>query len=138
MSKIYVYSTLTGGQKYTGWAKGGNDIPRVAKTVAVNGGANLPSRHLSSTLLSSAGAVTEISAEDEAFLREHPIFKLHMAHGYVRIDKKDMPVSKGVEGLEKRDVSAPDTPADIQTVAPELTGGVEGVKENVRAKRQRG
>lgn len=135
MSKIYVYSTLTAGQEYTGWAKGANDIPRAQKSVKINGGANLASRHLSSTLVTCAGAITEISAEDEAFLREHPIFKLHQANGFVRIDKKEMTAEKAASEMQKRDASAPDTPADIQPVAPEKVGGVEGVKQNVRAKK---
>jgi len=131
MTRIYVYSTLTAAQEYTGWEKGSNDLPVVSKVVRIYGGANLTTKHL----ITPEGAVTEISAEDEAFLLANPIFKVHAKNGFVRIDRKDMPIEKGAVGLEKRDQSAPDNPSDFREIPKERAGGVEGLKENVRAKR---
>ncbi|MDR0736617.1 MAG: hypothetical protein LBF51_07285 [Zoogloeaceae bacterium] len=131
MGKLYVYSTLSAAQEYAGWAKGANDLPRIRKMVRINGGANLADKHL----ITSKGAVTEISEEDEAFLRENEIFRLHEKNGFVRVDRKKETVDKAVAQLEARDISAPDRPDDFVELPKESAGGVTGVKANKRTRK---
>jgi hypothetical protein len=131
MGKLYVYSTLSAAQEYAGWTKGANDLPRIRKTVRINGGANLTDKHL----VTPAGAVTEISEADEAFLRENKIFLLHEKNGFVRVDRREAAVEKAVATLAARDISAPDRPDDFVELPRESAGGVTGVKANKRTRK---
>jgi hypothetical protein len=109
MAKIYVYSTLTAGQEYTGWIKGAGNLPKRKHSVRINGGANLYSKRLITPL----GVVTEISKEDLSFLRAHKVFQKHEKNGFLRIETQKREVEVVVADMEHRDASAPDTPEDF-------------------------
>jgi hypothetical protein len=129
MSKVYVYSTLTAGQEYTGWIKGAGDLPRRAHSVKIDGGANLYNKRLITPL----GVVTEISENDAAFLRQNKIFQTHEKRGFVKIDAKKRDVEAVVADMEHRDQSAPDTPQDF--VDQKLDEG-HAMKVNVRGRKK--
>ncbi|MDR1349678.1 MAG: hypothetical protein LBJ59_02645 [Zoogloeaceae bacterium] len=128
MGKIYVYSTLSNDQDYAGWATGGNDLKKIQRSVLIRGKANLPDKHLITPL----GVVTEITPEEEAFLRANKIFQLHEKNGFIRVDSKKVDVEKAVVDMERREPSAPDAPQDFVD-AP--TTDVVGLKRNTRSKK---
>jgi hypothetical protein len=129
MGKIYVYSTLTAGQEYTGWVKGAGDLPQRKHSVRIEGGANCYSKRLITPL----GVVTEISEEDLAFLRAHKIFRKHEKNGFVKVEAKRREVEAVVATMEHRDTSAPDTPEDF--VDQKLDDG-HTMKVNVRGRKK--
>jgi len=136
VSKIYVYSTLTAPQEYVKWIND-HGVMRAEKSVTINGGANLITGNGSrdrpgSVIYTPQGAVTEITAEEEAILLENPIFKRHLEKGFVKIDKKAMPVEKAVNDMEPRSPDAPDKASDYQ---PVQVRGVT-IQENTRDKQQ--
>ncbi|MDR1367725.1 MAG: hypothetical protein LBJ76_03285 [Candidatus Accumulibacter sp.] len=132
MGKYYVYSTLTAGGEYTGWIEGAGGLPKRAHSVKIAGGANLYNKNLITPL----GVVTEISEEDEAFLRGNKIFQIHEKNGFVRIDSKKRDIEAAVADMERRDASAPDVPQDYVEVPAAQAGNVTGIRRNRRAKRQ--
>jgi hypothetical protein len=109
MGKLYVFSTLTAAQEYTGWIKGAGDLPRKKHSVTINGGANLYSK----SLITPKGTVTEIDEEDLAFLRTNKVFLAHEKNGYIKVESRRRDVEAAVSDMEHRDESAPDTPDDF-------------------------
>lgn len=110
MSKLYVVSTLTATQVYAGWDSGPNNLPKIKRQVTVKGGANLPDKHL----ITPQGVYTEITDEEEAFLRNHPVFKVHEKNGFVKIESRKGEVEKSVSDMVGRDQSAPLVPQDYE------------------------
>lgn len=105
----YVYSTLTAGQNYTAYTKGGGDLPVVQKVVTINGGTNLPDKNL----ITPRGVVTEVSTEDLEFLLDQPAFIQHVENGFITFDTAKKDVEVAVSDLQGRDGSAPLVPEDI-------------------------
>lgn len=111
MSKLYVYSTLTNSQTYTGWRQAGaNDLPVQEWAVTINGGTNLANKHL----VTPRGVVTEITAEQEALLQTNMVFQLHVKNGFIKIDKKSVDAEIVAADLEGRDKSSPIVPEDYE------------------------
>ena len=108
MSDFYVYSTLTASVSYMI----GED-----RFVLIAGGANVPDKYM----LTSAGVVTPVSAEELDALKKLPLFQLHHQNGFVRWESKKHDVEKVVVDMERADASAPDTDADA-AVQEQKTG----------------
>ena len=98
MSDFYVYSTLTAGVNY------GTE----AGAVHIAGGANVPNKYM----LTSAGVVTSVTADQLEALKRNRVFMLHHNNGFIRWEAKKHDVEKVVVDMERADASAPDTEAD--------------------------
>lgn len=108
MSKNYVYSTLAADTRYTVYAKTVSDLPVASNGVLIKGGAGVANKHF----VTHRGTVTEVTDEELALLESNPVFKRHVAGGYVSVDKKRVDVEKVVSDMTGRDVSAPIVPQD--------------------------
>lgn len=95
------YKTLPGGMK------------TVAEEIKIKGGANVADKK---TILTPRGVSTEVTEEQLALLKTHPIFKEHLKRGFVTVveTKYKEEAEKAAEDLEKKDASAPKTPADYK------------------------
>lgn len=104
-NEVHVYSTLTASNEYRQFSKGGADLPVVARSILIYGGANLPSKHM----LTPRGVLTTISAEVYSWLKDEPTFKAHVANGFITVSNggKAEDPDKVAADLEGRDQSAP-------------------------------
>lgn len=113
MSKsVFIYSTLSANNIYADWVPGGADLPKIEKQVLIKGGSNVADKRL----ITPRGVVTEVSADDFAWLKDNYAFKFHMDQGHIAVaDKLEDPEKVVVsEGLEARDTSAPLEPGDFE------------------------
>lgn len=99
MSDFYVYSTLTAGVNYQ---------ISDEKAVHIAGGANVPNKYM----VTSAGVVTSVTADELDALKKNAVFALHHKNGFIRWESKKADVEKVVVDMERADASAPDTEAD--------------------------
>lgn len=107
----YVYSTLTSDNRYTIYANGGGDLKVARHDILIKGGTGIADKNL----ITPIGVATQISDEDAALLKEHPVFKLHEANGFVVIDDKKHEAEKvASNGMEIADGSAPVTEAEVK------------------------
>jgi hypothetical protein len=113
---IYVYSTLTNDQLYCQYAPKSsthnNLSPHIEHQVFIAGQANITTKHFITPL----GAVTEVSAEDLAVLRNNEVFQLHEKNGFITVSEKKEDADKVASGMTGRDESAPLTEEDIPDV----------------------
>lgn len=104
----FVYSTMSAGVNYT-FAKSGELGGASRPPIFIAGGANVADKHF----ITPQGVVTEISDDDAAMLEAHPVFRIHFAHGHIKIQKSETrSMGKAVSDLATRDKSAPLTPDD--------------------------
>lgn len=109
MSK-YVYSTLTAPVEYALWKRGGGDLPTIKKSVRIEGGANIASKHF----VTSRGVLTVISDEDFEILQQDPVFQKHQKRGFIMVEDKEAPsIEAAASIMESQDESAPLTPNDF-------------------------
>lgn len=108
--KYFVFSTLTAGQDYTLYAPNPSGVNVVKATVSIKGGANLANKNL----VTSIGAVTEITDEQYDVLKQIDDFNLHVKNGFIRVEESRATVEAVVPDMTQRDESAPLTPADYQ------------------------
>ena len=114
----YVYSTLTADVSYT---VDDAETP----TVYINGGANTTDKFGVTAL----GAETEVSADICNLLEENRVFKIHKENGFIMVSDKKLEIEVAVDKMEKRDNSAPDTPADAKQMEDDSKeGGLSGLK----------
>jgi hypothetical protein len=107
--KIFIYSTLTASQKYTQWKKGKADLSTRDKSVYIQGGSNVPDKHL----VTPRGVVTEVTADQLAVLESNPSFKRHKERGFIKVERhKAETMEKAVSDMVQRDPSAPLVPDD--------------------------
>lgn len=106
---LYLYSTLASSQLYTGYKKGGADLPLVEWEIHVKGGANIAGKHLITPL----GVVTKIDADDYALLKTNAVFQAHEENGYILVREREVDPEVAAADLEGRDVSAPLVEADF-------------------------
>jgi hypothetical protein len=119
----YVFSTLTASNTYTKTVPGGGDMPVTERAVTIKGGSNLPSKHM----LTSIGYMTEVTDEDYEWLAQHPVFKLHMENGFIKVENKKADAEKVATEMETRDQSAPLVDADFDAPPAGVnTDGLEG------------
>jgi len=127
---IYIYSTLAAPVRYESHTKGGGDIPTVASSVLINGGAGVADKHF----ITPRGVVTPVTEEEFAALQENDLFKLHVTNGYITHEKKQKSVEDAVADMEARDVSDPVQPADYiaEGIEPPTTAGETVVNKGGR------
>lgn len=103
--KIYVFSTLAAAVSYTGYAEPkGDNLPQVAMSVVVNGGAGVANKR---TLQTPRGVVTEVTEEEAKFLAGHSVFQIHLKNGFVQISDKNADGDEAAADMTGRDESAP-------------------------------
>lgn len=105
----YVYSTLTCDNDYAEWVKNG-DQQSIQRVVRINGGHGLMTKHM----LTPLGIVTEVSDEDLEFLERNDAFKLHVANGFITVDKKKVDPEKAAANMKRRDKSSQIVPSDYE------------------------
>ena len=105
----YVYSTLTAPNTYASHNPavcGTNAPPRLDRSVTIAGGANTTNRNF----ITRKGVVTKVSDADADFLAKNPVFKRHLAGGFVTIEAKKADSKSVAKNLTESDTSAPMTP----------------------------
>ena len=105
MTIVHILSTMTSPVSYCFYDYV-NDLPVVRKRVTVAGGAGLPSLKSGfgevgsdqegKPLWTADGIVSRVSANDYDLLKDHPVFKKHLAKGYLKV------VSSEVDGNHKK------------------------------------
>ena len=125
MSKTYhVYSKMAADVTYNDYVPGG-DIPRVARSVTIKGGAGVANKNI----ITPYGVHTEITEEERDMLLKNGIFKLHQEGGFVTIEgKKEDPDLVATNLTAGPDPSAPLTPEDFAGVNDEQVAVPEQVK----------
>lgn len=78
---FYIFSTLTGHQKYTNYIPGG-DLPIVSGEVFIKGGFGLAQK---GGLTTSLGVYTEVSEEEMAILEANSGFRAHVEAGFITV-----------------------------------------------------
>lgn len=106
----FVFSTLSTDMSYTFYVKGGGDIPIKERSVNIKGGANVANDRIITPL----GVMTEIEDEEAALLKDHPVFKMHEANGFVVVETRKADPDKAAKNMSKKDKSAPITPEDYE------------------------
>lgn len=110
MSK-FVYSTLANDNRYTGYTKGGADLPRVEYSILVKGGAGVAGKW--NRLETPVGAVTEVTDEEAEALASNVIFNRHQQNGFVVLSDRKVAVEEVAADMTGRDESAPLVEADF-------------------------
>lgn len=110
---MYIYSTLSADVVYT----------TLAGDILIHGGANIPDKHL----LTPYGKMTKISDDQYAALKDHEVFKTHVANGFIRADKHKEDAEKVASDMTGRDESAPDTEESLMAGDPEIEEVKDGV-----------
>lgn len=107
----YVYSTLTADNRYTFYGNGGGDLKIAEKDILIKGGTGIANKNL----VTPIGVVTKVSDDEAEALRQHPVFQMHLANGFVVIEnKKHDPEKIASDGMVIADDSAPLTEADVK------------------------
>ena len=124
MSKTYhVYSKMAADVTYNDYVPGG-DIPRVARSVTIKGGAGVANKNI----ITPYGVHTEITEEERDMLLKNGIFKLHQEGGFVTIEgKKEDPDLVATNLTAGPDPSAPLTPEDFAGANPEQVAMPENI-----------
>jgi len=106
---VYVYSTLTSAMVYTFYRKLDGVGNVVEHEVRIEGGANLADKNV----ITPRGVMTAISEDDAALLKDHPVYKMHNANGFVTIEDRKYDIERVVSDLTSKDASAPIVPQDF-------------------------
>ena len=109
MANLHVFSKLSTDVTYHDYEAGGADLPVITKSVTINGGAGVATKHLVTPL----GVHTEITEDQAELLNRNGIFQLHKKNGFVVIEKKKADVEKVAANMA-------DT-SDYKTSARQLT-----------------
>ena len=127
MSKTYhVYSKMAADVTYNDYVPGG-DIPRVARSVTIKGGAGVANMNI----ITPYGVHTEITEEERDMLLKNGIFQLHRDGGFVTIEeKKEDPDRVATNLTAGPDPSAPLTPEDFAGANDEQVAVPEQVKRS--------
>ena len=124
----FITSTLTAPQDYT--AYDGNNVVNVVK---INGGNSLVNRNL----VTLDGAVTEVSADELASLKDNFLFNLHIKNGFIKVSSREAIADKAVSELEARDEASPLTQNDIDSMQNDRKTGVDVDFDDPDNKKQR-
>ena len=122
----HVYSKMAADVTYNDYVPGG-DIPRVARSVTIKGGAGVANKNI----ITPYGVHTEITEEERDMLLKNGIFQLHREGGFVTIEgKKEDPDLVATNLTTGPDPSAPLTPEDFAGANPEQVAVPEQVKRS--------
>lgn len=107
--KMWVASTLATDVAYTRFVRHeGNDMPEPEKRIVIKGGFAVAHPK---TLVTPSGAIlTEVSAEDVAFLMENKTFQKHQENGFVKVLTTNPNGEAVAADMATDDPSAPLTP----------------------------
>lgn len=108
----YICSTVTTPIEIVEYRTDLGPLPKVVRKVNLLGGANLPPK----TLVTPAGVLTPVSAEDLAFLVANKEFQRLQRDGYMTITrgKSEDDLEAAVAGMQPKDGCAPKTPKDFE------------------------
>lgn len=109
----FVTSTMSAPISYVFYKTLPGGMQAVAEEITIKGGANVADKK---TILTPRGVSTELTDAQIEALKKHPIFREHLKNGFVTIveTKYKEKAEKAVKSLEKKDGSAPKTPADYK------------------------
>lgn len=110
----YIASTMSADVKYCVYGKTPTGSQEVRRSIIILGKANVADKHF----ITKDGAVTKVSNEELALLKEHPVFKMHEANGFIKICATESR-AENVKELAKKDASAPKTPNDYKAQGKE-------------------
>jgi len=148
---VYVLSTMTGDVAYTFYSGDSDkgELPTERKRIHISGGAGLPSLtsgigemskdDAGHPLWTSEGKVTPITDAAYQELKEHRVFKQHIANGHIKVLNSDIAdsikaIAKEVRSMEARDASAQLTESTvgskIKSKMPKVTTG-KGDEEEI-------
>lgn len=103
MPDKYVFSTLASDQLYTGWKKGGGDLPNVEKQVFIAGKAGVQDKV---RLFTPLGVMTKVPAEDVKWLEEtNDVFKRHVKNGFIKVQDAPADADNVAADMERNDPS---------------------------------
>lgn len=122
----YVYSTLANDNRYAVYVKGGADLPRVARTILVKGGAGVAD----SRLVTPRGVVTTVTDDELESLLDSKVFNRHLERGFVTVSTAKEDPEAVAADMASRDASAPVVPEDY-------TADEAGAKPAATSKRQK-
>lgn len=118
----YVYSTATCGTDYHIYEDTGNrDLAVVKKKISINGGHGVANKNF----VTPQGVVTIVSDEDLELLEKDYHFRKHVEAGFITVQKRKTEPEKVAADMKDKDLSAPLTPKDFETVD---NPAVEGYK----------
>jgi hypothetical protein len=121
---FYVYSTLSNDNVYVNHRRGGNDMPIAdGNGILIRGGANVPDKRL----ITPAGVVTIVTADEIEYLRQNEVFKVHEKNGYITVSSEKVDAEVAAADMESRDPGAPLVPGDF---APDEQPVVNADPEN--------
>lgn len=127
----FIVSKCGQSTRYTGWKKGKNGLNQREMSVVIKGGANVVDKK---TLTVPNGVITEVTADELAFLKSNSAFKRHVDRGWLTIlsnkaaaEKLSEQSEKDEEGFVKKDGSAQLTKEDFERAGktPPKVGGEE-------------
>lgn len=110
----YIASTMSADVKYCVYGKTPTGSQEVRRSIIILGKANVADKHF----ITKDGAVTKVSNEELALLKEHPVFKMHEANGFIKVCATESR-AENVKELAKKDASAPKTPNDYKAQGKE-------------------
>ena len=117
MAGNYVFSTLPVDMIYTGYVTREGSEPLLARSVFIKGGAGIANDRF----ITEVGVRTEVSDEElQVMLADHTC-KLHMANGYITLQKKSHDVEKVAADMKRGDKSSPLEPTDFDLENDEIT-----------------
>lgn len=108
----FVYSTLANDNKYTGYTKGGADLPRTTYEILIKGGTGVAGKW--TRLETPQGVVTEVTEEEAAALADNVVFKRHQQNGFIFVSDKKADPENVAADMTGRDNSAPLVEADFE------------------------
>lgn len=106
----YVFSTLSSPQVYTRTKPGGGDLPKTVAAVRIEGGANVPDKHM----ITPRGVMTTVTDEELTVLQENRVFQLHVKNGYITVEAKKTDPEKAAANMATRSPDAPLVEADFK------------------------
>lgn len=109
---FYVYSTITADVVYTKYKPTGDkSLPVAERRVLIKGG-NMVAQ--SGNFYTPHGVVTEVSKEEMEMLEQDYHFNKHKERGFIKVEKKEVPIKKVVKDMAEKDGSAPKVPGDFK------------------------
>jgi len=103
----HIYSTISTDMIYANYVENSNaDIPTIRAQVLIKGGANVANKNI----ITVSGVRTTVTDAEMKELHMNPVFKQHLANGFVKIEKTKADVKKVVKGMTPEDSSSPLTP----------------------------
>ncbi len=123
----YVFSTLTGDQEYTLWAKKDpKEVPTPTKAILIAGGANVMGKHLRT----AQGVATSVTKEELELLEDNDAFKRHKDRGFITVGQKAEDADKVAQSsMAPKDKSAPLTEKDFEKGKAPVTNKKNAAKK---------